>query len=120
MNVEFPPLPLLQPIQAKRRPERPRLATLPPELLNRRAEIARVLGVKIDALSRELRQMTAEERHAVFYKLEHDAPVDLGGTGLKAISQPTSFVTLAIPRENNLDNLAQKVACPRNSRSSSE
>ena len=83
---------------------------MPPELLNRRAEVARVLGVKVDALSKALRQMTDEERRAVFYKLEHDAPVDLSGTGLKPISQPTSFVTLAIPREDNLDKLAQKVA----------
>jgi hypothetical protein len=110
MNDEFPPLQLPQPIQAKRRAARPHQAPLSPELLNRRAEVARVLGVKVAALSQALRRMTDEERHAIFYKLEHDAPVDLTGTGLKTISHPTSFVTLAIPREDNLDKLAQKIA----------
>jgi hypothetical protein len=109
MNSGFPPLGLPQPVRADRRREKPRLAPLPAELLARRAEIARVLGVQVRQLSETLRQLSDEERRAVFYKLEHDARVTLGGTGLKPIAQPTSRVTLAIPRENNLEQFAAKL-----------
>jgi hypothetical protein len=109
MNSGFPPLGLPQPIRADRRKDKPRRAPLPAELLSRRGEIARVLGVQVSQLSQTLRQLSNEERGAIFYKLEHDAPVSLSGTGLKPISQPTSHVTLAVPRKDNLDQFAGKI-----------
>jgi hypothetical protein len=109
MNSGFPPLGLPQPIRADRRKEKPRRAPLPVELLSRRGEIARVLGVQVTQLSQTLRQLSDDERRAIFYKLEHDAPVSLDGTGLKPISQPTSHVTLAVPREDNLDRFVDKI-----------
>ncbi len=54
--------------------------------------------------------MSDDERRAIFYKLEHDKPISLSGTGLKPIVEPSPRVTLAIPRENNLDDLAKKVS----------
>jgi hypothetical protein len=60
-------------------------------------------------LSQTLQQLSNEERKAIFFKLEHDAPVSLSGTGLKAISQPTSNVTLAVPRRDNLDQFVAKI-----------
>jgi len=109
MNSDFPPLGLPQPIRADRRKEPPRRAPLPAELMSRRGEIARVLGVQVGQLSQTLRQLSDEERKAIFFKLEHDAPLSLSGTGLKAISQPTSHVTLAVPRKDNLDQFAAKI-----------
>ena len=109
MNSGFPPLGLPQPIRADRRKEPPRRAPLPAGLMSRRGEIARVLGVQVGQLSQTLRQLSDEERKAIFFKLEHDAPVSLSGTGLKAISQPTSNVTLAVPRGDNLDQFVAKI-----------
>src|SRR5688572_1921343 len=100
MNEGFPPLSLSEPDRKPRRPEKPRLAPLPKELLDRRAEIAKVLGTSVSRLSRQLRQLSDDERRAVFYKLEHGAPIDLVGTGLKPIAKPTPEVTLAVPKDD--------------------
>jgi len=109
MNSGFPPLGLPQPIRARRRKEKPRPVPLPPELLSRRGEIARVLGVQVTQLSHALRRLSDEERRAIFYKLEHDAPVSLVGTGLKRIVQRTPYVTLAVPTEDNLERFVAKI-----------
>ena len=109
MNTDFPPLPLIQPEIAERRPEKPRLVPFPPEIIARRREIARALTQQITPLSDELRRMSEEERKAVFFKLEHEGRIPLVGTDLKAVAEPTENFTLAIPRSDNLDKLVQKI-----------
>lgn len=109
MNSDFPPLRFVAPQFQKRRPEKPRRAPLPDELVVRRAEVARVLGVKVQDLSVALHQMSDDERRAVFYKLTHEAPIDLTGTGLKPIVERSPHVTLAVPRSDNLDPFNAKL-----------
>ncbi len=113
MNEGFPPLNLSPPEIHTRKKEKPRLAPLPPELLAKRDEIARVLNVKVGSLSRKLKALSADERKAIFYKLEHDIPVNpaqtLSGTDLKAISQPSPETVFAIPKEDDLGRLAEKI-----------
>lgn len=63
--------------------------------------------------------MTDSERRAVFYKLEHDGPVSLTGTGLKAVAEPSERFTLAVPTADDLSSLTNKLdqfatATPKN------
>jgi len=82
---------------------KPRAVPISPEKLARRQLIARSLISKIEPLSRSLHEMSDAERRAVFYKLEHETPADLGGTGLKPVAQPSERFTLAVPRKGNTD-----------------
>lgn len=109
MNTEFPPLRIPAPQVADRRKEKPRPIPIKPERLQRRQEIARRLVDQINPLSQSLHQMTDAERKAVFYKLEHEAPVDLAGTDLKALAEHSEHFTLAIPKKDNLEKLAGKI-----------
>lgn len=113
MNDGFPPLALSPPEARPRRKEEGRTAPLPPEVIARRHEIAQVLKAKISELSRNLKSMSEDERRAVFYKLEHDSPVNptatLSGTDLKAIAQPSPEVVYAVPKKDNLSKLTKKV-----------
>ena len=114
MNNGYPPLPLSDPEIRPRRMEQGRTAPLPAEVLERRQEIARVLKVKINDLSRRLRAMTEDERRAVFYKLEHETPVfdpaaTLSGTDLRPVAQPTPEIVYAVPRKESLSKLAKKL-----------
>ncbi len=112
MNEGFPPLPLLPPETRPRRMEQGRTAPLPPEKLARRAEIAQVLKVKINELSNHLRGLDDDERKAIFYKLEHEItanPVNLSGTDLKPIAQPSPEIIYAVPKKENLNSLVKKV-----------
>lgn len=109
MNSDFPPLSLAAPQVVDRRPERRPPIPLSTEILARRTEIARALGVKVEGLNKFLRGLSADERRAVFFKVTHDGPVDLGGTGLKPLAIRSDKVTLAIPRGDNLDALAAKI-----------
>lgn len=109
MNNEFPPLQLASPQSLRRRKERPRKPPLPEEIVARRAEIARILGIQVSSLSKALSAMSNDERQAMFYKIEHDQPIDVSGTGLKKMYAPGKNVTLVIPKEDNLDKLANKI-----------
>jgi hypothetical protein len=109
MNPDYPPLQLHPPQFLDRRPEKPRRPPLPPELLARRVETARVLGIKVAALSKALRKMSDDERKAIFYKIEHDQPVSLDGTGLKPLSRPSRNVTLAAPIGEDLSPFEDKI-----------
>lgn len=108
MNDDFPPRQFAEPKILKKRPER-RIVPLSNEQLARRAEVARVLGVKVDSLNRHLKALTDEQRKAVFYKVTHEGPIDLGGTGLKPLVDRSENVTLAIPRTDNLDKFEEKL-----------
>ena len=114
MNDGYPPLELAPDKSRRRRKEKPRIVPLPPEVLARRLQIAQVLKVKIDQLSRHLKSLSADERRAVFYKLEHEVPVSnptttLSGTDLKPISQPSPEIVYAVPKKETLNRLSQKV-----------
>ncbi|MDZ4852632.1 MAG: S8 family peptidase [Pirellulaceae bacterium] len=109
MNENFPPRQLQGPEYQTRRAEKPKRQPLSPEALARRGEIARVLGVKIQSLDQALRSMSEEQRKAIFYKVTHDGPITLPGTGLKALVDRSESVTLVIPRTDNLDALTKKL-----------
>ncbi|MBC8871871.1 MAG: hypothetical protein H8E44_20775 [Planctomycetes bacterium] len=54
--------------------------------------------------------MSADERAAMFYKLEHDQPVSIVGTGLKKLTESNKHITLVVPKEDNLDKFAEKIS----------
>jgi hypothetical protein len=97
MNENYPPFRLPRPEISDRKPEKPRFVPLAAEAVARRQEVARLLGAKIDAVSKSLRHLSDEQRKAIFVKLEHEGTLDLGGTGLKPITQ-SDHLTLAVPR----------------------
>jgi len=99
----------VRPQTAARRPEKPQFVPPPPEVLQRRAEIAARLLEKVAPVSAALSAMTEEQRRAVFLKLEHDRPIDLGGTDLKAVTEPSDRFTLAVPRSETLSKLEEKI-----------
>ena len=109
MNSEFPPRQLAGPVVRVRRSDKPRLVPLPPELLARRAEVARILGVQVGGLNKQLKAISPEERKAIFYKVTHNGPVELSGTGLKALVDRSERVTLAIPLQDSLDGFEEKL-----------
>jgi hypothetical protein len=100
---------MLQPRIAARRNDPRRFIPLAPDVLARRAEIAQRLQAQIQPLSAHLRAMTAEERRAIFLKIEHDGPINLSGTGLKPIAETSERFTLAVPRKDDLSALSDKV-----------
>lgn len=109
MNNNYPPRELAGPTFRKRRPEKPRLRPLPPEVLARRGEIAKKLGVRVEGLNKHLAGLTVEQRKAVFYKVTHDGPVSLSGTGLRLLVDRSEKVTLAVPTGKDFENLAGKI-----------
>ena len=109
MNEDYPPRQLQGPEYQTRRASKPNRQPLTPEVLARRGEIARVLGLKISSLDKALRAMTDEQRKAVFYKVTHDGPITLPGIGLKPMVDRSDVVTLVIPRHDNLDSLTKKL-----------
>ena len=109
MNNDFPPRQFAPPDIRKRRPEKGRPVPLTEKQLSRRVEVARVLGVKVESLNKKLKTLTAEERKAIFYKVTHDGPVDLGGTGLRPLVDRSESVTLAVPRGESLDGFKEKL-----------
>jgi hypothetical protein len=109
VNLDFPPLAIPQPETAPRRREGPRAIPLAPELLAKRVEIAQRLAAQVTPLSNSLRAMGEQERRAVFYKLEHDGPVSLTGTGLKPVAEPSENYTLAVPVKEDLSGFTAKI-----------
>ena len=114
MNDGFPPLVLAPPESRPRRKESGRTVPLPSEVLAKRQEIAQILNVKLDKLSRHLKSLSDDERRAIFYKLEHEIAVadprtTLAGTDLKPIAQPSPEVVYAIPKQESLSKLIQQV-----------
>lgn len=109
MNEDFPPRALPTPIYRQRRADKPQMIPLSPALRARRGEAARVLGVKVDGLNQHLKSLTEAQRKAVFYKVTHDGPVSLIGTGLKPLVDKSRKVTLAVPGGVNLDSFAEKL-----------
>lgn len=109
MNPDFPLLSLTQPQTAKRGKEPPRLLPLSPEKIQQRKEKADNLRQQVRRISRQLQEMSEEERKSVLIKLEHEQKVNLSGTGLKPISESSQHFTLAVPRTEKLDKLEEKI-----------
>ena len=109
MNPNFPLLSLTQPQTAKRRNQKPPYLPLTPEKIERRKEKADNLKQQVRRISRQLEEMSEEERKAVLIKLEHEQKVNLSGTGLKPISESSQHFTLAVPRTEKLDKLEEKI-----------
>lgn len=109
MNPDFPLLSLTQPQTAKRGKEPPRLLPLSPEKIQQRKEKADNLRQQVRRISRQLQEMSEEERKAVLIKLEHEQKINLSGTGLKPIAESTQHFTLAVPRTEKLDKLEEKI-----------
>lgn len=109
MDKDFPPKQFAPPDIRKRRGEKSRPVPLTDEQLARRVEVARALGVKVESLNRKLKTLSAAERKAIFYKVTHDGPIDLVGTGLKPLVDRSENVTLAVPKADNLDGFEEKL-----------
>ncbi len=109
MNPDFPLLSLSQPQTAKRRPGKPLFVPLPPDKIKQRREKADNLRQQVRRISRQLEEMSEEERKAVLIKLEHEQKINLSGTDLKPISESTQNFTLAVPRTEKLENLEKKI-----------
>jgi len=112
MNPEFPPLMFNEPRISRRRKEKPRHIGFPPDLLQRRAEIAQQLRGQVRPLAAKLKTLTPDQLRAVMVKLKHAHPLsksDLVGTGLKPVSMPGDEVTLVVPRGASLDALDRKL-----------
>lgn len=110
MNEEFPPLSFPEPETLDRRAAAARLPPSTAEAIAARVKKAAQLQGQLRPISRRVRRLTEQQRRAFFVKLKHAAPISLTGTGLKAISVPAPDITLAVPRTENLDALAQKIS----------
>lgn len=98
MNSEQPPLSLPQP-QIEQRRRESGYVPLPATRVAARAETARVLGAMADKINAQLTAMDEETRRHAIIKVEHERPVDLGGTGLKLLAPPGDHVSLAVLKE---------------------
>lgn len=109
MNEDFPPRSLAEPKYRKYKKPKPGLPPLPPEVLARRGEIARILGVKVEGLNKYLSSLTSDQRKAIFFKVTHDGPISLSGTGLKPLVDRSDKITLVVPTGDNLDSFTKKI-----------
>ena len=109
MNPNFPPRQFAAPSILKKKAERRRPVPLTTEQIARRTEVARVLGLKVDILNKALKSLSPEQRKAVFYKVTHTGAINLTGTGLKPLVDRSEHVTLAIPKDENLDAFEAKI-----------
>lgn len=109
MNKDFPPISFAEPTYLERKIDKPNRQPLPPEILARRGEIARVLGVKVAGLNKYMSSLTDDQRKAIFFKVTHDGPVSLVGTGLKPLVHRSEKITFAVPTSENFDALAGKI-----------
>lgn len=110
MNADFPTLRLVAPERIARRNERPRAFPTSPEIIATRQALATRARASIQTASNFLSQLSADQKRAVFLKLEHDGPLSLSGTGLKAIATDDGNFTLAIPTADDLSAYLEKVA----------
>jgi len=110
MNRDSPPLNLKAPKLLPRRTEHGRPFPASEQTIAQRGAKTAMLLQSLAPVKQRLRVLTPAQRRAFFVKLEHTGPINLVGTGLKAISPPSDRVTLAIPRDNNLAKLERKLA----------
>ena len=110
MNPDQPPLAFPEPRVEPRRLER-NPVPLAAARVRVRAETARVLGDMAARVEAQLRELDEEQRRQVIIKVEHERPVELGGTGLKLLAPQGEHVSLAVLKEgvSDLSKLQQKL-----------
>lgn len=110
MNPDQPPLSFPDPQIEARRAARV-YVPLPAARVALRGETARVLGEMASKVDSQLKTLSPEQRQQVLIKVEHERPVDLGGTGLKLLGPQGEHVSLAVlkPGEEDLGKLQQKL-----------
>jgi hypothetical protein len=109
MAKDYRPIPLPGPKIGERRRDRSRPVPLDPTVIKRKQLIAQTLLQQINPISQRLKQMTDEQRKAVFLKLEHEGPLKLTGTNLKPIATPSESITLAVPKADSLAPMVSKI-----------
>lgn len=112
MNPELPPLPLSQPIIRARRREKPPFIQLPSVSIVARTDKCRILRQEIAQITNVARQLSPEQRRAIFLKLRHDRPLtklDLKGTGLVLMAPSAEKESLVVSRKENLAKLDKRL-----------
>lgn len=112
MKSEYPPLALHAPKILVRRRERNPWAPPNPEIIQRRAQIARAISAQLAPITKSLKGLTEPQRRALFLKLKHEGvitPQTLTGSGLKLISNPSEDQSLVVPREKDLHRFEEKL-----------
>ncbi len=112
MNPELPPLPLSQPTVRARRREKPTFIKLPPVSIAERTDKCRILRREITEITNAARQLSAEQRRAIFLKLRHDRPLtklDLKGTGLVLMAPSAERESLVVSRKEDLAKLDKRL-----------
>lgn len=80
---DYKPLRIQKFKKLKRRPIKVGRPPLPQAFLEMRGELASSLKKDIEELGRSLKPRTADEKRAIFLKVEHERPIDFTGTDLK-------------------------------------
>lgn len=112
MNPEFPPIQISEPRISSRRREKPRFIKLPAVAVAERTEKCRLLRAEVSEITTAARQLSPEQRRAIFLKLTHDRPLtrlDLRGTGLVPMAPSAEKETLVVPRKDALDKLDKRL-----------
>ena len=112
MNPQYPPLALSSPTIRQRRRERPPFIQLPAVAISERTEKCLILRAALADIAHAARQLSPEQRRAVFLKLRHDRPLtklDLKGTGLVLMAPSAETESLVVPRKENLDKLDERL-----------
>lgn len=102
MNSDQPPLAFPDPrVEPRRQDNIPIM--LPKARVDARAETARVLGNMAATIDTQLAGLDEQQRHQAIIKVEHERPVDLGGTGLKLLGSQGEHVSLAVLKQDEQD-----------------
>jgi hypothetical protein len=112
MNPELPPLPLSQPTIRARRREKPPFIQLPAVSIASRTNKCRILRREIAEITNIARQLSPEQRRAIFLKLRHDRPLtklDLKGTGLVLMAPSAEKESLVVSRKEDLAKLDKRL-----------
>jgi hypothetical protein len=113
MNPDFPPVQFGEPLVRSRRRERRGFNEPPLIPAEERRAISQRLHAQTAAIENALRQRSAEERRAIFFKLKHDRPItrgDLQGTGLALMSTTGADESLVIVRKAELRKLDERLS----------
>jgi hypothetical protein len=112
MNPDFPPLSISPPQVSARRREKQAFVRLPPVAVAERTEKIRVLRREVAEITNATRQLSPDQKRAIFLKLTHDRPLgrqDLRGTGLIPMGPSAAKETLVVPRKKDLQKLDERL-----------
>lgn len=112
MNPEFPPLKFAPPSIRPRRRERPRPIDLPVLSSQQRREIQHRILTQRQEIDRRLKELSAEQKRAVFLRIKHDRPLtqkDFAGTGLVFMSGPGESESLVVSKKAGLEKFDERM-----------